>query len=102
MAGVQNLADIRKILRKNLPELRKLYGIKTLKVFGSFLHETQGRRSDIDLLVTFEKNASVSLFQFIKIEHELSRLLDRKVDLVEEEALKPGIGGRILKEAVPV
>lgn len=101
MAGVQNLAEIRKILRKNLPDLRKLYGIKTLKVFGSFLHEAQGVRSDVDLLVTFEKNASITLLDFIRIEQELSRMLERKVDLVEEEALKPGIGSRILKEAVP-
>jgi hypothetical protein len=102
MANVQDISDIRKTLRKRLPDLRRLYGIQTLKVFGSFLHGTQGPRSDVDLLVTFKRGSSITLIDFIRIEQELSRMLNRKVDLVEEDALKPGIGSRILREAVQV
>ena len=97
-----NQTEIRNRLRKHMPELRRLYGITSLKIFGSFIHATQGKRSDVDLLVTFDKERSLSLFQFIRIENELCKLLGRKVDLVEEDTLKPGIGSRILKEAIPV
>ncbi len=102
MSEELNLVEIKKRLRKLMPELRRLYGIQSLKVFGSFVHEQQHKRSDVDLLVTFEKERPLTLLQFIRIENELCRLLDRKVDLVEEDTLKPGIGSRILKEAIPV
>jgi predicted nucleotidyltransferase len=102
MSEELNLTEIKKKLWKHMPELRRLYGIKSLKIFGSFVHNTQSKRSDIDLLVTFEKERSLTLFQFIRIENDLCRLLDHKVDLVEEDTLKPGIGSRILKEAIPV
>jgi predicted nucleotidyltransferase len=42
------------------------------------------------------------LFEFIKLEEELTKILETKVDLVSKKALKPYIGKRILKEVVIV
>jgi uncharacterized protein len=39
---------------------------------------------------------------FIAIENYLSDLLGVKVDLVMKDSLKPKIGQRILREAIPV
>jgi len=55
--------------------------------------------SDIDLLVTFETEASVTLFTLVDLQEELSRLLDRPVDLVPKGGLKPELKSEVLAEA---
>jgi hypothetical protein len=52
--------------------------------------------SDLDLLVEFREPPS--LFQFIRLENELSDVLGIDVDLVMKSALKPAIGRSILHE----
>lgn len=89
-----------RILRRHLPMLRSRYRVRSLGVFGSFVRGEQRRGSDLDVLVDF--NRPLGLFKFIELEHEISRLLGVKVDLVMKDALKPTIGKRILDEVVPV
>ncbi len=80
--------------------LAERYGVEKLEVFGSYVRAEQKKDSDLDILVTF-KEAS-SLLTFIAIENYLSDLLGIKVDLVMKDVLKPKIGERILREAIPV
>lgn len=86
-----------KILRIHLPELRERYGVRELRLFGSCLRGEHHKRSDLDVLVEFDRVPS--LFEFIRLERHLSELLGRKVDLVMKSALKPTIGRYILEEA---
>ncbi len=95
-----SLDDILRTLRRNLPELRERYAIKSLGVFGSFVRGEQRKRSDLDILVEFDK--APSFFEFLRLEEHLSRLVGVKVDLVMKSALKPRIGERILAEVVAV
>jgi predicted nucleotidyltransferase len=85
-------------LKKGLPPLRDKYRIRQIGIFGSYLRGEQKRKSDLDILVDFEK--TVSFFEFLALESELSRLTGKKVDLVMKTALKPGIGKHILSEVV--
>ena len=94
--------DVRRILREKMPELHQRYGVKALGIFGSCVHGRQTKRSDLDLLVEFDEQSTVTLVGFVALERELSALLDRRVDLVEREPLKPVIGKRILSEVLPV
>lgn len=55
--------------------------IRKLSLFGSYLKGTARPDSDIDLLVEFEPDQSVSLFTVVETARELSRLVGRKVDL---------------------
>jgi len=71
-----------------------------LGVFGSYVRGEQRRGSDLDILVSF--NDPPSLLGFIRLERYLSELLNVKVDLVLEDALKPRIGKRILAEVIRV
>lgn len=89
-----------KKLRKILPDLHKKYKVKSLGIFGSFVHSNQQAGSDLDILVDFDKKPS--LLKFIELENYLSELMDLKVDLVMQSALKPKIGDRILSEVVTV
>ena len=58
-------------------------------IFGSFARGEADDHSDIDILVSFDKDAKVSLFQYAHIICQLEELLQRKVDLVEEGTLLP-------------
>jgi len=58
-----------------------------LGLFGSALREDFSLDSDIDFLVTFAPGARWSLFDLVEMENELSQLLNRKVDLMEREAV---------------
>jgi predicted nucleotidyltransferase len=88
------------ILRNHLLEIRKRYGVRDLGVFGSFARGEQRTRSDLDILVEFDR--APALFGFIDLRDYLTDLLGVKVDLVMKSALKPAIGKYILAEVVPV
>lgn len=93
--------DFSEQIRTVLPELRRQYGVKDLWLFGSYVRAEQNEVSDLDILVSFE-NPHLSLIEFIQLEQKLSDLLGVRVDLVEKETIKPGIGQRVLREALPV
>ena len=95
------MKEAQKIIRdikKNLPVLRNRYKVREIGLFGSYLRGDQKKKSDVDILVDFER--TVSLFEFMALEGELSKLTGKKVDLVMKTALKPRIGKRILDEVV--
>ena len=94
------LTSIREKLHQQLPLLSRQYQVKTLAVFGSYVHQEQDMNSDLDLLVTFSETPS--LLRFIELENYLTDLLAIKVDLVMQNALKPRIGKRILNEVAPI
>jgi hypothetical protein len=95
-----SLEEIRTILRGHLPELRLQYGVRSLGIFGSYTRGDEKIRSDLDILVEFERIGT--LLEYIKLEDSLTDLLGVKVDLVDRSTLKPGIRARILREAIPV
>jgi uncharacterized protein len=92
------LDEILSILRSRLPELRERYGVASLGVFGSYVCGEQRRRSDVDVLVEFER--APTLFQLVDMQNQLSGLVGAKVDLVLKRTLKPAIGKRIFAEVV--
>ncbi len=93
------LTRAKRILRKDLPEIRARYKVKSLGLFGSYIRGEQRKHSDLDILVEFD-DPNLSLIKFIEMENHLTDLLGVKVDLVEKSGLKPRIGERILQEVV--
>ena len=96
----REVVDFIKILGERASELSERYGVKSLGVFGAYVHNKQRKGSDLDVLVEFFE--APSLLKFIELEHFLAELLGVKVDLVMKDALKPAIGRHILEEVVPV
>ena len=88
--------EIIKIIRSKKPDMESRYGVRQLGLFGSYVREKQRKKSDIDILVTF--NRDIDLFDFLDLREYLEGQLRIKVDLVMESALKPAIGKRILSE----
>ena len=69
-------------------KLCKKYYIVELSIFGSSIRDDFNHNSDVDILVSFDKNSKITLFDIIELENEFSKLLNRKVDVVEKESLK--------------
>ena len=88
--------EIKKTITKHKPYLKKKFGVSTIGLFGSHVRGEQTEKSDIDILVEFNK--SIGLFEFMDVEFYLEDLLGRDVDLVMKSALKPHIGKYILRE----
>jgi predicted nucleotidyltransferase len=68
--------------------LCKKYSIVELSIFGSSIRDDFTQNSDVDILVSFDSNSNVTLFDIMDLESEFKKLLKREVDIVEKEALK--------------
>ena len=98
MKKTRNLLDLKEPLQKLYPRLKQKYGVTKLGIFGSYVRNEQREGSDLDILVAFKEVPG--LFQYIELENVISDLLGIKVDLVMEDALKPGIKERVLNEVL--
>jgi len=95
-----SLKEIEEILKAHKEELYRKYSVVEIGVFGSIVRGEEKKKSDIDILVEFEKIPD--LLKFINLERYLSRLLKKKVDLVSKKAIRPELKDRILGEVVYV
>jgi uncharacterized protein len=95
--GINMLKEqIIKTIRTDKPEIEALYGVRRIGLFGSQVSGRARKKSDIDILVTF--NREIDLFEFLELREFLENRLHSKVDLVMESALKPAIGKHILSQ----
>ncbi len=77
-------------------ELRRL-GAKSLALFGSAARGEATAASDIDILLELQPK---TFDTYMDIKFLLERILQRRVDLVLADALKPRLRSIILAEAV--
>lgn len=75
----------------------KGFGVRSLGLFGSFVHGNHTEKSDLDLVVEFDKK-TFDAYMDLKI--FLEGLFGRPVDLVLADAIKPKLRGPILEDAV--
>lgn len=62
--------------------------IQELAIFGSILRQDFHPDSDIDLLVTFDPQAKISLMDLVRIQQHLEDLTGRKIDLIEKRSIE--------------
>lgn len=84
-------------VRQHSKELDRFF-VRSIAVFGSCARDAMQQNSDVDILVEFSR--PVGLFHFIRLQNYLEKILQRRVDLVTPEALKPQLRELILSEAV--
>jgi uncharacterized protein len=75
-------------LRDNEPALRKR-GVRHAALFGSVARGDNRPDSDIDILVEFDPDARVTIYDYVGIKDYIADLFDGPVDVVDREALKP-------------
>jgi predicted nucleotidyltransferase len=93
------LANI-KAQKASITRLCQQYHAENIRVFGSVARGESTDDSDIDFLVSFLPNAS--LFDQAGLIEDLSRLFERKVDVVSERAVNPHLQQIINSEALPL
>ena len=69
-------------------DFSRRWKITEFSLFGSVLREDFGPGSDVDVLVSFEENATWSLFDLVEVKAELGEIFGREVDLVEKGSLR--------------
>lgn len=71
------------------------YPVAKAYLFGSYAMGKETANSDIDIMIEFDENTRVNLFQFVAIKQSLENELHHSVDLVSENGvssrLKPYI-----------
>jgi predicted nucleotidyltransferase len=94
------MSAVMSAVRQHHKTLSEEYGVRRLGVFGSAAREELRPGSDVDLLVEFSR--SPALFKFIELQTFLESVFQRKIDAVTENALKPTIKKKILRDVVYV
>jgi predicted nucleotidyltransferase len=77
-------------------------GIPYAGVFGSYAKGLQNEKSDIDILIKFYGKPSISIFDMVRVERELSQALDKEVDLVTPNSLSKYFRDDVLKSVVEI
>lgn len=81
------------LLKRELPFLALEYGVKKIGLFGSYAKGIQRGKSDIDILVEFEKPIGL---KFVELADYLEKVLGRGIDILTPAGIK---GIRIKKVA---
>lgn len=92
--------EIKNIIAQNIPAIKDKYHVKQMGIFGSFAKGEEKNDSDVDILVEF--SSPIGFFDFIRLENYLSKILNKKVDLVSQKAIKPIIKNSVLDEVIYV
>ena len=96
---MKTVDEIKSILAQHKEELRDRYKVKEIGIFGSYIRGEQREKSDLDILVEFEKPIGL---EFIELAEFLESILEVKVDLVSKGAVKPNRWRYIEKDLIYV
>lgn len=87
-----------KVPRQRIEDFCKKHHIRKLAFFGSVLRDDFGPKSDVDVLVEFERGKTPGL-AFFSMQNELSEIIGRKVDLNTPGFLSSYFREQIMREA---
>ena len=88
----QRRDDILTVARQN--------GAHDMRIFGSVARGQANASSDLDILVRFDPDRT--LFDHGELVMDLQDLLGVKVDVLDEDGLRPRFRHHVMKEAVPL
>jgi uncharacterized protein len=88
------------LLAEHKPVLAERFGVRTLRLFGSFARGTARDDSDVDVLVAFGQPPTAD--QYFGTQFYLEDLIGRPVDLVTETALRDRLRPYVERDAISV
>lgn len=88
------------LLSRRLGEMAERFGVKGLAIFGSVVRDEASGASDVDVLVEFAGRATFDGFMDLKF--YLEDLLNTRVDLVTNNALRESMRAEIQREMIRV
>lgn len=78
--------------------LQENYKVTELGIFGSYVRGEQTEKSDVDVLIDYEKAPTLS--KLVELRSYLNELMGMKVDVVAKKGLKLRIRERVSSEVV--
>ncbi|MEH2505568.1 MULTISPECIES: nucleotidyltransferase family protein [unclassified Bradyrhizobium] len=94
-----NSSEALETLRRSEHALRGR-GVKHAALFGSVARGENRPDSDIDIMIEFDPEARVTVFDYVDIKEYIAQLFDRPVDVVNREGLKPYVRPAAMADAI--
>lgn len=88
--------------KERIAELCRRNKVRELSLFGSRSRGDNRRNSDYDLLVEFYPNSGISLFEYSRMQIDLTEIIGCRVDLVSKKGLKKHVRDNVLRDAKPI
>ena len=95
-----NRDEVLDMLRTHKPILSERFGVTGLALFGSFARDQATEKSDVDILVRFDRPATSK--SYFGVQFYIEDTLGRTVDLVTDKALREEVRPYVEREAVDV
>lgn len=97
---MSNEEKIKLFSEKSTPVFEK-YGIRYAGLFGSYARGEEKNESDVDILIG-KGDKPLSLLDFVRMRNELSKIFNKKVDIVSDSAVVPYFKEYIFKDLQPL
>ncbi len=72
-------------IKKQYPYLSSEFGVKRIGLFGSVAKQTHQQKSDIDIVVEFNKPIGLKFISFVEY---IEKIFGRKVDVLTMEGIR--------------
>lgn len=83
--------------KSEIENVCRLLPVKRLGIYGSALTESFSPRSDVDVLVVFDADETIDLFdKYFELKEQLEKIFQRKVDLIVDKPFR----NSVFREAV--
>ncbi len=89
--------EVLRVIREMHSELARRFTVKRIGVFGSFARGDEGPESDVDIVVEL---ADPTFDHYMDLKFRLEEVLQRPVDLVMADTVKPRLKPIIEQEVV--
>ena len=76
------------IPKEKIAEFCKRWSVSEFAIFGSALRGDFRPDSDVDVLLSFEPQAHVTLFDMVRMQEELKAIFGREVDLISKHGVE--------------
>ena len=96
---MKNPESPKEIIIRHREILERKYKVKNIAIFGSYARGDQNEESDVDILVEFSEPVGML---FIHCADYLEEILERKVDLLTPDAIKPNRRTYVMEELMYV
>jgi predicted nucleotidyltransferase len=91
--------DVLVTLRRYEAALRAR-GVRHAALFGSTARGDNRPDSDIDILVEFDPDAHVGVFEYVGVREYIASLFPQSVDVIDREGLKPHLRQSSARDAI--
>jgi predicted nucleotidyltransferase len=82
------LSSLPQVPKEKIADFCRRWKIAELALFGSALRDDFRPDSDVDVLVSFAKDAHWNLFDLVEMREELQSIFGREVDLVSRQGIE--------------